>query len=258
MSNKRLKVVRHALGEEDEEKETDIPEEQKVHTSSEEEEEDSEGNSNSKTLEEDDVSEDEDIDEDNDDNRLTAVGSSKFASAIKKILHDDENTQETEIFQRKTKLMKLNDQETKAKVAQKQISERRKQFDLKGLITLPETNPTKINRERELKRIATRGVVALFNAIGAHQRAANSSSNLKSVENTSKESFLKMLTDQALGKPVLSDQPIVDEKKPSASTTAKSSWKVLQEDYLEQGEEDFSDEEPEENIAIIEGDDDED
>ena len=192
---------------------------------------------------------DEDADEEDEGNetRLNAVGSTKFSNALKSLLSvSEEGTPTTEpakLFQRKTKLMKLDEQEKQEKLKLKKQQQEKQKFDTKNVVMLPETDPAKINAERDLKRIATRGVVALFNAIGAHQRATSQSASA-SIGEASKESFLKMLQEKATGKISRpadngegddndADDMEEDAEEDTRPVSSSSGWKVLQDDYLE-------------------------
>lgn len=185
------------------------------------------------------------------ENRLNAVGSAKFANALKSILGADgeEITSEpAKLFQRKTKIMKLEETEKIEKRKQKKVAEEKLRFDMKSVIKLPEKDPSRINRERDLKRIATRGVVALFNAIGTHQRSGPNPS--AAVKNESKESFLELLKQKATGK-AASSAPAKDESSGDEDIVPETSgWKVLQEDYLENPDEVESEDEEEERADI--------
>ena len=173
-----------------------------------------------------DVEEDDDDDDalpdDDDDNaeRLNQTGASKFAAAIKALTAAAPVGQGVQVL-RKTKMMKQLDAERRASKMAKLARDERKEFDNKGLRKLPETDPALINRERDLRRIATRGVVALFNAIGTHQVAKAP---------LAKDEFEDLLKNGA------------SKKKPSAAVaaaavpttkTSTSAWKALQDDYAD-------------------------
>ncbi|KAH9259523.1 hypothetical protein BASA81_001944 [Batrachochytrium salamandrivorans] len=212
-----------------------------------------------------DDDEDEDDMEEGGEETLNVVGSSKFTSALKKLLvvGGDGQQQEEEIitskqdlFLKKTKIQRLTEQEMREAKDKRRKLQARSEFDLRNLDTLQGVvDPTKINKERELKRTATRGVVALFNAIGSHQRVITTTAN-PTVQAQSKENFLKMLKEKALGKATAtSQQPNQDEEdeEDEEERVAKpSSWKVLQDDYLEQVAEDDSGEEAEQDMTIRE------
>jgi hypothetical protein len=183
------------------------------------------------------------------DSRLNAVGSAKFASALKRLLgaetEEEIKAEPAKLFQRKTKIMKLGEAELIEKKKHRKQLEEKNKFDLKSVTRLPEKDPSRINRERDLKRIATRGVVALFNAIGAHQRAAASGGG--SMKTESKESFLKLLQEKATGGGTQTAKGDVGEKDDDHAEpqVSSSGWKVLQEDYLENADEVESEEDNE-------------
>lgn len=183
--------------------------------------------------------------QDQDGVRLNSTGFGKFSSALRHLLgageedaqQEDEDEdgerdgvagrEDVDLFQRKSKLMKLDDQEKQERLERRALERRKQQFDHKNLATLPETDPVKINLERDLRKVATKGVVALFNAIGTHQRQAaladSTSSKPKSTENqvSSKEEFLQLLKEKA-----------TKDKTASSSATGGGGWKVLQDDFL--------------------------
>jgi hypothetical protein len=181
------------------------------------------------------------------DSRLNAVGSAKFASALKKLLgaetEEEIKAEPAKLFQRKTKIMKLGEAELMEKKKQRKQLEEKNKFDLKSVTRLPEKDPSRINRERDLKRIATRGVVALFNAIGAHQRAAASGGG--SMKTESKESFLKLLQEKATGGGTAKGDVGEKDDDLAEPQVSSSGWKVLQEDYLENADEVESEEDNE-------------
>jgi len=117
------------------------------------------------------------------------------------------------------------------------------------------------NYEKSLRKIATRGVVALFNAIKTHQRSADTDSNRKGKKrkkgkDLTKESFLKMLktsqkdekkksralnltgssTTPASAAVNQTEEPTGDEagtaEKKKKKSKGTGGWDVLQEDML--------------------------
>jgi hypothetical protein len=123
-----------------------------------------------------------------------------FASAMSSLLSPDAGAALTApvLGKRKQKeIRKMASQKKKKKDARLRVLERRAAMD-KGLVV-----PTRgMVGERALRKTATRGVVALFNAVRAHQRTAQeaeeSAASLASAErrrvaDSSKEKFLAAL-----------------------------------------------------------------
>jgi hypothetical protein len=278
-NSKDDEIVREELSSEDEEEQVEVNKDDQVDEYDEEDslDEEEEEEKEKKKQPNDDLSESDEEDEEEEEgvNKLHAVGSAKFASAMRKLLGVEKDaeeeadltltTEKAKLFQRKTKLMKLNEQEVRERKLLRKQEEERKVFDTRCLVPLPEKDPTRINAERDLKRIATRGVVALFNAIGAHQRAASSTTDASFP--SSKETFLKLLQEKATGRIQTNHADLsapatetVSSKRPKiASSTLSSGWKVLQEDYLDNAEEDellSDDSKGEDNNAIDDEDED--
>lgn len=230
--------------------ESDVGSSSSSSSSENEERDDFAGDSSSSSEEKDEIEEQEE----EDDNPLNAVGSLKFSTAMKRLLVVDEEllTKPQALFKKKTKIQKMGEAEERHAKELKKKLEGSKEFDRKNLNLLNDVTPTQINLERELKKTATRGVVALFNAIGSHQRVIATTSD-PSIQAASKENFLQMLKDKALGGAPAAVSSSSSDKKRSTSVTAAAapSWKVLQEDYLDQlADEDGDDEEEDDRKGV--------
>jgi hypothetical protein len=87
-----------------------------------------------------------------------------------------------------------------------------------------------LEMERVHRRVATRGVVALFNAIAQHQNkeikesSTLMSSSKKDVKKMSKHGFLDMLKNKATATDATSS--------PAQDTKDEPQWKALQDDYM--------------------------
>ncbi|EGZ08816.1 hypothetical protein PHYSODRAFT_525109 [Phytophthora sojae] len=81
-------------------------------------------------------------------------------------------------------------------------------------------------QDRELRMIATKGVVALFNAIEKHQHQSGKreDKNDKKVKEMSKDNFLGLLK--------ASQQKSTSTTDRSAAAAKKSSWSVVQDDFM--------------------------
>mmetsp|Transcript_5937 Transcript_5937/g.11101 ORF Transcript_5937/g.11101 Transcript_5937/m.11101 type:complete len:245 (+) Transcript_5937:234-968(+) len=142
-----------------------------------------------------------------------------FASTLQNLVKAPTESDTTVLVKRKTRELKeINKANQEAKL-QKKLKAERKAHKTEGLIT-PRLQD--MNFERKLRRVATRGVVVLFNAIQTHQntieengfKKAKAKANAE-VKKASKESFLDMLTQGS------------KEKEASASKP----WSVLRDDF---------------------------
>ena len=130
-------------------------------------------------------------------------GGGGFADALQKILKkplDAKSPGSAILSKRKTPNMKLIEKELEEERERKKARATKKDKDMIGL-EIP-TYKT-MNYERQLKRIATRGVVSLFNAVKAAQtvrdNAGSTSSSSKSDKNLSKDKFFDMLSQGTKG-----------------------------------------------------------
>ena len=91
-----------------------------------------------------------------------------------------------------------------------------------------------LEMERTHRRVATRGVVALFNAIAQHQNqvakdkeaALLSTSKKTDVKKMTKHSFLDMIKNKA------AEKPVDGNGMKSKGTNDEPQWKALQDDYM--------------------------
>ena len=102
------------------------------------------------------------------------------------------------------------------------------------------------NSERLLSKIATRGVVQLFNAVRDHQKDVKTKlkdaggsfrKQEKVYKNLDKKSFIEMLSGKSGPEQPISgeSQPVKKQKldtESSANTTESSSWNILRDDYM--------------------------
>ena len=93
------------------------------------------------------------------------------------------------------------------------------------------------NAEKALARIATRGVVQLFNAVRDHQKdvkfklkeAGGSFRKQEKVyKNLNKESFIQMLSGKSVSKPGAGET----QRRELGTEESQSSWSILREDYM--------------------------
>ena len=157
-----------------------------------------------------------------------------FASTLQELVGDADAggagaPPTTVLTKRKTREMKELEAERQARRAEKRLRDEKKRRRLVGM-TKPEVND--MSFERKLRKIATRGVVVLFNAIQTHQQSgklsagdaeqraakARAKADLKEV---SKESFLDLL--KRGGKAA--------EKGTEEGAPAQQ-WDALRDDYM--------------------------
>jgi len=108
-----------------------------------------------------------------------------------------------------------------------------------------------LERERLHRRVATRGVVALFNAITQHQQVVESSQSASKTDNEpklTKHSFLSKIKNAASTN---------NEEKVSVSndsgTTKSSKWDALNEDYLLNHKKNWDEESSDEESNSVDG-----
>ncbi|GAX17953.1 hypothetical protein FisN_18Hu164 [Fistulifera solaris] len=190
--------------------------------------------------------------DDSDEEQERDRRSKGMASAMARILGTTTgNAQSAVLSKTKTPIQKLAEEE---KQKEKEMREKRQANREKRLVAFHEplsvaslstfVNPGKsgiqssiskeLEQERVLRRVATRGVVALFNAISQHQNktcdATDSAADPKNepVRKMTKHGFLDMIKAKAtsLGKP--------DENKEDVNSTSekKQNWNALQDDFL--------------------------
>jgi len=188
----------------------------------------------------------------------------KMANAMNKILQTSSKTKNEKgtvsssvvLGKTVTPLQKLQQKEKEQRKALKEKRQANQERNLTALhlpLSIATTNSIdsggklsvakELEQERFHRRVATRGVVALFNAITQHQRNTaddNNDSNLlskkKEISKLTKHGFLDKI--KAAAKTKGSDEPTEVEnrerrKKPkNDEDTNRSSWGALQDDYM--------------------------
>jgi hypothetical protein len=102
--------------------------------------------------------------------------------------------------------------------------------------------PIALDQERMLRRVATKGVVALFNAIAKTQKTSSLGADYDKNDGLSKEDFLDMLHEETKRAPAQEGTSAKKEKRGNAgkkSCTLASRagdsdqhWSVLRDDYM--------------------------
>mmetsp|Transcript_28422 Transcript_28422/g.28730 ORF Transcript_28422/g.28730 Transcript_28422/m.28730 type:complete len:157 (-) Transcript_28422:114-584(-) len=106
-----------------------------------------------------------------------------FASVISKILHQDTGNKIPVLAKRKTAIMKeIESEKDEKKQFKRQRMERKEERD-KHLVIPDHTTG---DYERQLRRLATRGVIALFNAISKAKHETVLDSDTKEKKKTNK------------------------------------------------------------------------
>ncbi|GBG26173.1 RRP15-like protein [Hondaea fermentalgiana] len=174
----------------------------------------------------DDASDDEDVDEDD--------------------KSDEEDSEEdsagdgtTVLTKRKTKEMKENEKLRREARKRKRVRKAKREAREQGM---EPPQAADIAFERQLRKIATKGVVMLFNTINTHQNKKraltedkNDSSKKKgiNVKGASKDSFLDMLKQGATKKaPATSDVEDEEVDEDGPATEAGAGWGVMRDDYM--------------------------
>ena len=205
-----------------------------------------------------DESEDESAEEDDDEPDLgdaesedESVGNTGWADAMAKVLAIGKNSSKpvsvlSKAKKGNAKKRKADDgdasssdeePETKKKLEPLAVRKaRKKEIDSIGR-RMP--NVLERNAEKALARIATRGVVQLFNAVRDHQKdvkfklkeAGGSFRKQEKVyKNLDKESFIQMLGGKSVAKPEIGQTQ--KSKSDLGSEETQSSWSILREDYM--------------------------
>ncbi|GLD97134.1 hypothetical protein PINS_up005817 [Pythium insidiosum] len=161
-------------------------------------------------------------DADDDDEEMEAVG---FGDAMSKILQQNVADAAQPILAKRTTARMREIMNEKKEIKQERMSAAEKRAKERKDNVVP--SHASAAKDRTLRKIATKGVVALFNAIAKHQHQVGKPTEKedKKVKELSKESFLGLLKS-AKG-----------DKEPSASKTetaasANKTWSVLQDDYM--------------------------
>ena len=129
-------------------------------------------------------------------------GGGGFADALQKILKKQvpsDSPGGSILSKRKTPNMRLIEKEMKEARERKRAKETKKDKDMIGLV-IPSYKT--LNYERQLRRVATRGVVSLFNAVKTAQTSKDNVDSLSSGggrgdKGISKDKFFDMLADGA-------------------------------------------------------------
>ncbi|XP_028676574.1 RRP15-like protein isoform X1 [Erpetoichthys calabaricus] len=158
-----------------------------------------------------------------------------WAEAMAKILNKKTQPSKPTILLKNKELERLKEKEKQEQAEkQKKICERR-DWELIGRV-----KPNIVQdreREKNLQRIATRGVVQLFNAVRKHQKnvdeklmeaGGSERKKAKMLSSVTKKDFINVLRGN------MSDNPHTTEKNKSAEikNEQEPSWNILRDDFM--------------------------
>lgn len=173
---------------------------------------------NAPTSEEEQSNDEEDVQpqsSDEEDETHDAVG---FGDAMSKILGQNVAEDALPILAKRTtaRMREIQSDKKETKTARLSAAEKRER-EQKDMAVPDHTTAV---QDRKLRMIATKGVVALFNAIEKHQHQGGKKEdkNDKKVKEMSKDNFLGLLK--------------ASQQKTTAKPAAKSSWSVVQDDFM--------------------------
>jgi Xaa-Pro aminopeptidase len=157
----------------------------------------------------------------------SAAGGDGLANVLSKILSENVNGKATVLGKRKTEAMRSIEQEAETNDRNKQARILKKIDQLRQMKT---PNEYAIEHERSLRKIATKGVVALFNAIASSKKEAEESGTSAVPLSKTKEKLKKRIEGQLrkLNGTGAAEETSADAKSTKAKSS--SSWAVLTDD----------------------------
>jgi hypothetical protein len=183
-----------------------------------------------------------DADDDEDDGGVELT--SGMANAMTRILNSNLKQGPSVVLSKtKTPLQVMAEKEKKQ---QNELSEkvRRNREKRLSAMVIPEISAREIERERTHRRIATRGIVALFNAIAKHQQHANGltttttttsedAASKKKETKLTKTAFLEQIKQAAINRnKSLDERNTFPAKMDKTAPTNESKWNALKDDYM--------------------------
>merc|ERR1712032_1688225 len=190
--------------------------------------------------------EDEGDDEDSED-EVDEEGNTGWADAIAKVLAMGKNSEKTVGVLSKAKKDNAKEKDSEGKVLEPLALRKARKRELDSIgRSMP--NPLQRNAERTLTRIATRGVVQLFNAVREQQKDMKSQlrqaggsfrKQEKVLKTINKANFINMLSGKAM---VEGDEPAEkrcrlekeeeQEEGDEEMEQKQSSWNILRDDFM--------------------------
>jgi len=169
----------------------------------------------------------------------SADAGDKFGSALVNLLSEDVQETEMPILAASKKVMKQEKELEQQKRLHKQRLEKKK---LKKLMASKDhVQPQFDDLERKLLRLATRGVVTLFNAVATQKKKHEEEANLvqdnkkrksSNVEHSSKDTFLEMLVPSKSQKQPAGKNLSSSLSSGTTQQSAQQSWSVLRDDFM--------------------------
>ncbi|OQR87270.1 hypothetical protein ACHHYP_09310 [Achlya hypogyna] len=154
---------------------------------------------------------------DEDDDGEGAVG---FADAMSKVLGQNVDSEKAPILAKRITAQMREISKDKKETTESKISAKAKRLRDEKDMVIP--SAATMVQDKALRSIATKGVVALFNAIAKHQNANGGAAESKSkeIKSMDKDAFLGLLKQQ-VKKPVEAPAP-----------AEASTWSVVQDDFM--------------------------
>lgn len=207
----------------------------------------------------DDASDEESIDEAEEDEGSSDDGNEKLVSTISKILKQSKPKTKKTIVLSKAKKLQQKEEEKKNRLGFQIDGEIKQEEEIKpdkeildkvlerkakkNAILALRVKPTFADRDRErgFKKIATRGVVQLFNAVRAQQKdliekleEAGPLDHKRDavLNNINKKQFLDVLMSGDRAKSEAVDNPVKKEEVVGADGEQRSEWKVFRDDFM--------------------------
>ncbi|KAG9276394.1 RRP15-like protein [Astyanax mexicanus] len=175
-------------------------------------------------------------DEDDQNGDVEENPNAGWAEAMAKILGKKTPDGKPCILVKDKKVDKLSEKKRKERLEKKKQADKKKAWEMMCRVK-PDVVQDK-ERERSLQKIATRGVVQLFNAVRKHQQnmdekiktvGGSERKKAKIISSVSKKDFIDILrgTAGAVVPTVKKEQPAPEEPKDE-----KPSWSVLRDDFM--------------------------
>lgn len=174
----------------------------------------------------------DDVDNDNEEEEQQEKKKDGFADTIMNLLKQDTGSKLPVLSGRKTALMKqMQEHQKEAKVQELKRLEKKRRIEAK-MIRPQENN---IEFERQLRKLATKGVVALFNAVA---KAKKEIADAEQQEKTKSEAAIeKAKEDSSVTKSLLQTREtkgsLKTESTNSEKKVEKKKWNVLSENTTE-------------------------
>jgi len=195
-----------------------------------------------------DVEEDEGDDEASEEDEVDEEGNTGWADAMAKVLAMGKNSEKTVGVLSKAKKDNAKEKDSEGKVLEPLALRKARKRELDSIgRSMP--NPLQRNAERTFTRIATRGVVQLFNAVREQQKDMKSQlrqaggsfrKQEKVLKTINKANFINMLSGKAMVEQ--GDEPAEkrsrlekeeeDEEEEEEKEQKQSSWNILRDDFM--------------------------